>query len=168
MKIVDCNLEHAAVLRELLNPYITDSTAVFKDRPLDASTAEAWVRGKLDDRQPILGAVADDGRLMGFATYGPFRSQAGFRHTVEHSVWVSAAFQRRGIGRSLLEALIERARLQRHHVMIGAIDFANQPSLNLHEQLGFVRSARLRQVGFKFGQWRDLCLVQRVLDAPSS
>jgi L-amino acid N-acyltransferase len=54
------------------------------------------------------------------------------------------------------------------HVMIGAVDAANEGSIRFHERLGFVRAGQLREVGHKFGRWLDLVFMQRFLDAPGS
>jgi phosphinothricin acetyltransferase len=80
-------------------------------------------------------------------------------------VHIKADKRGRGVGTTLMRALIERAMTQGLHVMIGGVDAANEPSLRFHDQLGFVRAAHLRQVGFKFGRWLDLVFVQRILHA---
>ena len=63
-----------------------------------------------------------------------------------------------------MHKLIELATAQGFHIMIGAIDSENTASLVLHQHLGFVQTGYLPQVGQKFGQWRDLVLMQRQLD----
>jgi L-amino acid N-acyltransferase YncA len=72
----------------------------------------------------------------------------------------------KGLGRKLLQALIERARAQQIHVMVGAIDATNTGSIALHQQLGFQPCGVVQQAGFKFGRWLDLALHQLVLETP--
>ena len=72
-----------------------------------------------------------------------------------------------GVGKALIEALIERALSAGMHVMVGAIDGANYASIRFHERLGFSTVAVMPQVGRKFDQWLDLVLMQRILDDPS-
>ena len=70
----------------------------------------------------------------------------------------------RGLGRSLLEALIERARTNGAHVMVAAVDGANAESIAFHERLGFRVVARMPEVGRKFDRWLELVLLQRIID----
>ena len=114
--------------------------------------------------------VADDGqaaaKVLGYGTFGQFRPYEGFRHTVEHSVYVHHAHRGLGVGERLLTALIARARAQDVHVMIGGIDIENAGSIALHRKLGFEHVGTIRQAGFKFGRWLDLGFFQRTLDTP--
>ncbi|MGN6456128.1 MAG: GNAT family N-acetyltransferase, partial [Achromobacter mucicolens] len=64
--------------------------------------------------------------------------------------------------------LIERARADGVHVMVGGIDASNQGSVRLHEKLGFVHAGTIREAGFKFGRWRDLAFDQLTLNTPAN
>jgi len=90
----------------------------------------------------------------------------GYRFTVEHSVHVRQDRWGRGIGRMLVEALVDRARLEEKHVMVAGIDASNVRSIRFHERLGFFEVARMPEIGEKFGRRLDLVLVQRLLDRP--
>jgi L-amino acid N-acyltransferase len=116
----------------------------------------------------VLGVIDTEGRLLGFASYGPFRSFPAYKYTVEHSVYVHHQHRGRGLGKALLTRLIHTAEARGFHAMIGVIDAANHASLELHTQLGFERCGEMRQVGFKFGRWLDLVLCQKLLSGPSA
>ena len=66
-----------------------------------------------------------------------------------------------------MRALIDAARAQGKHVMVGAIDAANAGSIALHEKLGFTPAGTVRQAGFKFGRWLDVAFYQLILDTPA-
>jgi phosphinothricin acetyltransferase len=83
---------------------------------------------------------------------------------VEHSVYVSEALRRQGIGRQLLRRLLDEAKSRGLHTLIAGIDGENRASLHLHEQLGFVEVGRCRQVGYKFDRWLDLLFYQLLLE----
>jgi phosphinothricin acetyltransferase len=104
--------------------------------------------------------VADEGKVLGYGSFGEFRPFEGYRMTVEHSLYVLDEAQGRGIGRMLLAALIEEARRMGKRVMVGAIDGSNYASLALHETMGFEQTGRMPGVGEKFGKPLDLVLVQ--------
>ena len=115
----------------------------------------------------LVAADGGAGEAVGFAAYGSFRGAGrwpGYRLTVEHTIHVREDHWGSGTGRLLLEALVDRARAAGLHVMVGAVDGANDASLRFHERLGFTEVARMPEVGVKFGQWLDLVLVQRILD----
>lgn len=105
----------------------------------------------------------DTQAIAGFADYASFRHFSGYRYTVEHSIYVSPDYARQGLGQQLLKHLIEQATLQQMHVMVAGIDHENLASIALHQKFGFVQTGYMPQVGQKFGQWRDLVLMQLML-----
>ena len=72
-----------------------------------------------------------------------------------------------GVGKVLLAELIERARAQEYHVLVGGIDLSNRTSIALHERFGFTHAGTMRQAGFKFGKWLDLAFYQLILETPA-
>jgi phosphinothricin acetyltransferase len=165
--LIDCTFEaHAAPILEILNEAIANSTALYDYLPRPAASMAGWFHAKQQGRFPVIGAVDDDGRLLGFASYGTFRAWPAYKYSVEHSVYVHREHRCRGVGRVLLERLVGRAREQQYHVLVGGIDVGNAGSIALHERLGFVHAGTIRQAGFKFGRWLDLAFYQLVLDTP--
>jgi phosphinothricin acetyltransferase len=113
---------------------------------------------------PYLVAGAPDGRVLGFAYAGPYRARPGYRYAVENSVYVAAHAARRGVGRALLGALIERCAAIGMRQMVAIIgDNANAGSIALHANLGFRNVGVLRSIGLKHGRWVDSVLMQRPL-----
>jgi L-amino acid N-acyltransferase YncA len=168
MNIVACDREHhAAAILGILNDAIVHSTALFDYEPRPLQSMVEWFRAKEARRFPVLGAVADDGTLLGFATYGTFRAWPAYKYTIEHSVYVHQDHRRRGVARQLMQRLIATAEQQDYHVMVAGIDAANAASIALHEQLGFVRAGVIHHAGFKFGRWLDLGLYELRLSTPA-
>jgi phosphinothricin acetyltransferase len=148
----------------IYNDVVATSTAIYRDEPATLADRLAWWSARVQENYPTL--VACDGdAVIGFASFGDFRSWPGYRFTVEHSVHVHSAWRGRGVGSHLMRALIPRAVDLGKHVMIGGIDADNISSLRFHERLGFERVAHFKQVGFKFGRFLDLIFVQFRLDA---
>lgn len=112
---------------------------------------------------PWLVAEAE-GRIAGYAYASRFHTRSAYRFTVEDSIYLDPAFQRRGIGAALLAELIARCTAQGLHQMMARIgDSANLASIRLHEAAGFTPAGTLEQVGFKFGRWLDVVHMQRPL-----
>jgi L-amino acid N-acyltransferase YncA len=167
MKIVDCSFDrHAAAILAILNEAIVHSTALYDYVPRPPESMVGWFQGKRDRQFPVIGAEADDGTLLGFASYGSFRAWPAYKYTVEHAIYVHKDHRRSGIARLLMRELVERARKHDVHVMVGAIDMDNAASIALHEALGFQAAGVLRQTGFKFGRWLDLGFWQLALETP--
>jgi L-amino acid N-acyltransferase YncA len=143
----------------IYNEVLRTSTAIFNDRPASVAQRVEWWRGRVEQGYPVL--VAVEGELVvGFASFGDFRSWPGYRFTVEHTVHVDSVFRGKGVGSALMRELIERARAAGKHVMVGGVDSENLASLRFHERMGFERVAHFREVGFKFDRFLDLVLLQ--------
>jgi L-amino acid N-acyltransferase len=167
MRLIDCDeARHGLAILAILNEAIENSTAIYDYVPRPASSIPGWFTAKRAGGFPVLGMEADDGTLLGFASYGSFRGWAAYKYTVEHSVYVHHAHRGRGIGSQLLSGLIERARTQELHTLVGGLDAANSASIALHEKLGFRHVGTIAQAGFKFGRWLDLAFYQRLLETP--
>lgn len=148
----------AEAIAEIYNYAIAETIAVWHDDPVDAANRELWISEHQAQGFPVLVAESA-GRVVGFAAYGRFRDFHGYRHTVEHSVYVHPAAFHQGIGRHLLVALIHEARERGIHVMVAAIEAGNTASIALHRECGFEDVGTLREVGWKFGAWRDLTFL---------
>ncbi len=147
----------------IVNHAILHTTSNYLYDIQSLETQLQWFEDKENKKFPVL--VADyNGNAIGFGTYGTFREKIGYQFTVEHSVYVAAEFINKGIGRLLLEALIEKAKLEGYHTMIGGIDAANKDSIAFHKKFGFVENGILKEVGFKFGKWLDLQFMQLILN----
>lgn len=165
MRIVPASeTRHARAMLALFNHEMAHSTALYEHEPRTLATMAEWFAQKTAGGWPTIVAEDDeDGRLLGFASYGSFRAYPAFSQTVEHSVYVAVDARRRGVARALMQAMIGLARDEAVHVMIGAIDRENTASIALHEALGFEAVGHLKQTGRKFGRWLDLLLYQRIV-----
>ena len=168
MICIDCGRDRLEAIQDIFNDAIVNSTALYDYVPRSREVMEAWFDAKEKAGLPVIGLLDDDGAFMGFGSYGPFRPHAAYKYSVEHSVYVEARHRGRGVGRRLLEELIQRARGQDYHMMIGVIDAQNATSIALHEKLGFSPCGSIRHAGYKFGRWLDLALYQKVLDTPET
>lgn len=111
MHLADCTHEqHAQPILSILNEATANSTAIYDYQPRTLDSMTGWFKAKEVGHSPVLGLVSDAGELLGFASYGSFRAFPAYRYTVGHSVYVHHARRGRGLGRQLLQALVERAR----------------------------------------------------------
>ncbi len=147
---------------ELINDAILHTTAIYQEALQTVEARINWYHGRLEAGYPVIAAEVD-GKFAGFASYGEFRYGYGYRFTVEHSVYVSADHQGKGIGKSLVKELINTARKKGLHSIIAGIDADTITSINMHLSLGFKEIAHLKEVGYKFDRWLDVKLLQLIL-----
>ncbi len=168
MNIIRCEAgRHSEAIRAIFNEAILNTTASWAYEPKTPESMAAWFAVKSAEGFPVLGAEADDGAFLGFATYGTFREHAGYKYTVEHSIYVDLRHRGKGVGKALLRELIAAAVAQEVHTIIGAIDATNPASIALHRSFGFVHCASIKQAGFKFGRWLDVEFYQLILETPA-
>jgi phosphinothricin acetyltransferase len=163
MDIRDAKEADAGGILGIYNDAVANTTAIWNDQLASLESRLAWLRERKQSGYPVL-VAAEGTDILGYASFGAFRPWDGYRHTVEHSVYVGGAARKRGIGRALMDELIVRARAMEKHVMIAGIEATNAPSLELHARLGFAKVGHLRAVGRKFDRWLDLVFMQLMLD----
>ena len=163
LQVRDAREEDLAAVLAIYNDVIATTTAVYRDDPATLEDRLEWWQARAAQGYPVLVAV-EDGPVLGFASFGEFRSWPGYRYTVEHSVHVRADRRGSGVGLALMHPLMARARELGKHVMMAGVDADNAGSIRFHERLGFERVGHLREVGFKFGRRLDLVLLQRLLN----
>ena len=103
------------------------------------------------------------GTVVGYAYVVPFRKRPAYRYVVKHSIYVHHEHLHSGIGRLLLSALIDVCAVAGYRQMIGYVDASNRPSIQLHEAFLFREVGYLPAIGFKFGAWTDVVMMQRSL-----
>ncbi len=146
-------------IMDIYNDAVANTTAIWNDVEVDLENRRTWFNDRIARGFPVLIAQID-GKIAGYASYGNFRAFDGFRHTVEHSVYVQKDCRGSGVGRELMRALIERAGMGDVHVMIACIEAGNAASIHLHEKLGFRNVGTFFQAGVKFGRWLDLTCLE--------
>ncbi|GAT71890.1 GNAT family N-acetyltransferase [Microbacterium hydrocarbonoxydans] len=163
MHIRDAEISDLETITAIHNDAVLHTTAIWNEDPVDVDDRAAWLADRTRLGFPVVVAVDETG-VLGYASFAQWRPHSGYRHTVEHSVYVRGDQRGRGIGKALMAEIIERARARGIHAMIAGVDADNAGSIALHERLGFAEVGRMPQVGAKFGRWLDLTFLQLTLD----
>jgi phosphinothricin acetyltransferase len=145
-------------IRAIFNHYVARSTCTFQIELETADERLAWFRTR-SERHPVLVAEGA-GEVIGWAALSPWKSRCAYGHSAEVSVYVHHDHHRRGLGRALLLALIERARTAGLHTLIGGACSEQTASLALQAALGFEPVGTFRAVGRKFDRWLDVTYMQ--------
>jgi len=151
-----------AAILAIINHEILHSTALYDYDERSYEFQLNWFRQKRLEKMPIL-VVEQNGKLVGFGTYGIFRPKAAYKFSLEHSIYIHHEHRGEGIGKELLRELIALAKEEGYHTMIAGIDAANEGSIRFHESFGFVEVGHIKEVGYKFDSWLDLKFLQLML-----
>jgi L-amino acid N-acyltransferase len=154
----------AEAIRTIYNYEVENSTATFD-----------LVRRTLDDQRQWLTArsgafaalVAAPGEnpidVVGFASLSPYKERAAYRTTVENSIYVRRDAHGRGIGKFLLEPLLDVAESSGFHSVMARIETSGEASQALHRSCGFELVGVEREVGRKFNRWLSVAIMQCLL-----
>ena len=133
------------------------------DQARDVPARDDPARNDPDDDGPV-GVDPDDvGSVVGFAALSAYKERAAYAPTVENSVYVSRDHGGMGIGRALMDHLIERASASGFHSIIARVEASSEASLALHRACGFELIGVERQTGRKHHRWLDVAILQRML-----
>jgi L-amino acid N-acyltransferase len=160
MRIRDATTADVPAILAIYNDVVANTTAIYDERPSTLEERQAWFESRRAKDFPVLVGELN-GEVVGFSTFGEWRSRWGYRHTVEHSVHVRADCRGKGFGRELIEVLFPRAAAMNVHTMIAHIDSAASASLRLHEKLGFKNVGTFREVGKMHTGWLSVVAMQK-------
>ncbi|MBK8158651.1 MAG: N-acetyltransferase [Rhodospirillaceae bacterium] len=163
-----------AALQRIYAHHVLTGLASFEETPPDLPEMIRRWQAIAGAGLPYVVAVAPEGgegggEIGGYAYAGPYRPRSAYRFSVEDSIYLDPRFVGRGLGRILLQRLIDDATALGKRQMIAVIgDSANQASIGVHRALGFEMTGTFKAIGLKFGRWVDTVLIQRALGPGAS
>ena len=151
----------APAIDAIYRHYVGTSTCTYQEEPDDPAAREDWLAAH-GERHPVT-VLERSGEILGWASISPWKDRSGYRFTCELSVYLRSDSCGQGHGKRLLADLVERATALGYHSIISGISADQEPSIRLHESMGFTRVAHFKETGFKFGRWLDVVYYQRRL-----
>jgi L-amino acid N-acyltransferase len=149
----------ATAIAAIWNTLIGDSAATFNAIPYTS----AQIAQMIADKAAAGHAFLVDDALRGFATYGQFRGGVGYARSMEHTIHLADAARGKGLGRALMTSVEDHARTAGAHAMIAGISGENTAGIAFHAVCGYAHVATIPGVGWKFGRYMDLVLMQKFL-----
>lgn len=151
----------APALADIYNPYVRDTLITFEEEPV--SVAEMGARiAKVTAAYPWL-VWEEDGVVLGYAYASTWRTRHAYRFAVETTVYLARGHHGKGQGAALYQALLDELRQRGFHSALGCLSLPNEPSVRLHEKLGFKKVGHMTEAGWKFGAWVDVGFWERML-----
>ncbi len=162
------------------NHFVRTAETLYQDEPFTLNWRLAWFKGR-GPRHPVLvavdeavyeavqapqagvGQVSARPRVVAWGSLSAFGGVCGYRHTAEVSLYVHPEERGRGVGSLLFAELIRRAEAMDYHTLISRVDAEHTASLAINRKFGFAEAGRLKEAGRKFGRWRTVLYLQRML-----
>ncbi len=157
----------AAAISNIYNPYVLASTVTFEEQAVSETQMAERIRQTQQEGLPWF-VCTEQGEIIGYAYASKWRVRSAYRFSVESTVYVKEGFVGQGVGHRLYQVLLDELTRLGFHLVIGGITLPNAASIALHEKMGFVQCGHFKQVGFKFGQWRDVGYWQKNLGSEVS
>lgn len=148
-------------IAEIYNHFVRTSTCTFATEPEGEGYWKSWLEAHSEVHPAIVAERLGD--VVGWGTLSKWNSRCAYRQTVENSVYVRHEAHGCGVGRTILDELIRRARASGHRTIVAQISDDQSASKALHKRAGFSEVGVLRNVGFKFGRWLDVGIWQLIV-----
>ncbi|NLT95364.1 MAG: N-acetyltransferase [Clostridia bacterium] len=162
MIIRKANLRDLEAITKIYNYAVLNLTATFDEEPKDWEERKEWFSSHQDPRYPLI-VAEEKGDIVGWGSISPFRPRKAYRFSGETSVYVRNDMYGKGIGTLLLQELVRLARESGLHTLLAIIVDDNEASIKLHSKFGFETVGRFKEVGYKFGKWLNVVIMQKML-----
>lgn len=159
IQIVEANSLHFNAILDIMNYEIRNKTSLYDYNERSILDVEKIYESKKNKNFPFYVIIEND-EVLGYAYYDSYNPKQGYLHTVEHSIYLKPRNEGRGLGKLLMQKLIESAKNQKIKTMIALIDNENVSSIKFHEKFNFETVGVMKKVGFKFNQWLDCRIMQ--------
>ena len=162
LRIRDAKKEDLPTILKIVNFEIEHTTAIYDYDKRNLEYQTAWFEKKKKEKMPVI-IAEENGKVIGFGTFGIFRPWDGYQFSVEHSIYLDKDSRGRGSGKKIMKELIRLAIELGFHTMIAGVDANNVDSIKFHHDFGFKEVGRFNQIGYKFEKWLDLIFMQLFL-----
>ena len=160
--------DDVAAIAAIYAHHVRNGTGTFETEPPSADDMATRRADVLSKQLPYLVAERD-GQILGFAYCNWFKPRPAYRFSAEDSIYLADAARGQGVGSQLLAVLSQAAEDAGVRKLIAVIgDSANAGSIGVHRAQGFAHVGVLKDCGWKFGQWRDVVLMEKSLGAGST
>jgi L-amino acid N-acyltransferase len=154
-------LADCVAINEIYNHYVRTDTCTYQTEPDTLAERYGWFEAH-GPTHPVL-VAEEHGEVLAWGALSAFRPRAGYRFSVEDSIYVRHDQRHRGMGKALLRELVRLAQSHGHRTVIGVISADKPESIALHQNFGFTLAGVLRQAGYKFDTWLDVAYLQLML-----
>ena len=154
--------EDGAAICSIYNYYVENEICTFEEAPVQIDDMAERVR-KISAKYPYIVWEDGSGEISGYAYINTWKERDAYRFSAELSIYIKDGLRGRGMGRKLMEKLLEEVRKTDIHSLVSGITLPNDSSVALHEKFGFVKIGQFREIGYKFNKWLDVGYWELIL-----
>lgn len=154
--------EDAAQIAEIYRHYVENTTVSFETEPLTLKDMSERIES-ISAHYPFIVYEDNNGKIMGYSYVHPWKGYAAYAGTLETTIYLHPTACGKGVGRKLMDKLIEQCRTNKYHTLIACVTAENDGSVRFHRSLGFEQVSYFREVGYKFGRRLDVIDLQLIL-----
>ena len=147
-------------ITNIYNEAISKTVATFDTEEKSIDEQKIWFQ-EHGPKNPII-VAEENGNILGWAALSKYSTRCAYSNTAEISLYVKEKYQGRGIGKKLMEKIIQEGKKAGLHVILARITEGNEKSVYLHKSVGFEHVGILKEVGMKFGKQLDVYLMQKI------
>ncbi|CAM2877818.1 GNAT family N-acetyltransferase [Paenibacillus sediminis] len=162
LSIREAQLNDLPEMLDIYNEAIRNLVSTFDLEEQTLEQRTVWFQ-KYGGKYPLIVAELDS-QIVGYCCLSSFREKPAYSRTAELSLYIADGYRGQGIGSTLLKEIIDRAKQLSYHTIIAGITGGNEESVKLHLKYGFEFIGTFREVGYKFGAWRDVMFYQLLLE----
>jgi len=151
----------AAAISTIYNQGIEDRLATLETELRTPEERRQWLAAR-GPRHPVIVAVAANA-VVGWGSLNQYNARAAYQHVADFSVYVERGWRGKGVGRRLLEGLVDAAREIGYHKMMLSAFPTNRSGVALYERLGFTTVGICHEMGLLDGSWVDTIIMERIL-----
>lgn len=160
--IREVKLQDAKAITEIYNEYVMHTVATFETEPLQEDVMCSRI-AEISAHFPYF-VYEINTEVVGYCYAHTWKEKDAYKYTLETTVYLSPAHTGKGIGKLLMQKLVEECRRQGYHALIACITAGNEASKSLHRGLGFKQVSHFEKVGLKFGRWLDVIDYELLLN----
>ncbi len=155
------NATDAQAIAHIYNHYVLNTTISFETQAVTTAHMQHRITS-ISAQYPYL-VYEHEGRVVGYCYAHLWKERVAYSQTLETTIYLHPDYCHRGIGKRLMQQLIEQCRAQGFHALIACITGGNEGSIALHQSLGFEQRSCFKEVGHKFGAWLDVVDLELIL-----
>jgi len=160
LKIRNASIEDLDEITNIYNEAIQKTVATFDTKEKSIDEQKIWFQDH-GSKNPMI-VAEEDGNILGWAALSKYSTRCAYSDTAEISLYVREKHQGRGIGKKLMEKIIQKGEKAGLHVVLARITEGNEKSIYLHKSVGFEHVGIMKEVGIKFGKRLDVYLMQKL------
>ena len=163
MNIRNVTLDDDPAVCRIYNHYIENTVITFETSPVTEKEMHKHICEVIDSGCPwYIGEIGKE--IVGYVYLHNFHPRAAFFKTKEIAIYLCKDYLGKGLGAILLDYLLNKIDLKKIHVLMAGITIPNERSIKTHEKFGFKQVSFMKEVGWKFDQWRDVGYWQLTFD----